>query len=422
MQESTISRRGLLRSVGGLAATTAVGSAVADADSSDRYIVGVESTSVIPTVESVAEQVHNTMEFGAIGSAVVGTFTRDALDGLERRPGIRYVEADIRVQALSQRTPCGVDRIDADVTRENGDTGSGVDVAIIDSGIDSDHPDLEANLGAGKAWVTCSGSHCKQPWDDDSPHGSQTAGIVGAVDDGSQVVGVAPDVTLHAAKVLDDTGSGWSSDVADAIRWTADQGYDVGSLSLGGGYTQAKADACRYAYDNGVLLVASSGNGSCSDCVIHPARHPDVIAVSAWDCDGHAADYNSRGPEVELMGMADVTTTHYDGTKDYNFAGTSAACPHVSGVGALLMANGNTNVEARQRMQQTAEDVGLSGDEQGYGLVNADVALYGEERSDPGSDGGGGDGSGDDGGSGDGGGGGGDDILGCQVWWVDCSV
>ncbi|PSQ01551.1 peptidase S8, partial [Halobacteriales archaeon QS_5_70_17] len=152
----------------------------------------------------------------------------------------------------SQCLPWGVDRVDGDVAHTNGETGNGADIAIIDTGIDDDHPDLQTNVGAGKAYVDCRGRNCNYPWSDDNDHGTHCAGIADAVDNGEGVVGVATEATLHAVKVLDRNGSGSYSDVAAGIEYTADQGWDVSSMSLGGGKSSVVEDACEYAFEKGV--------------------------------------------------------------------------------------------------------------------------------------------------------------------------
>ncbi|MFC7080079.1 S8 family peptidase [Halorussus caseinilyticus] len=339
------------------------------------------------------------MAFDA-ATEVVRTFAFDALTirlpkravaGLERSAGIRYVEENGTMEALSQTLPWGIDRIDAEVAHANGETGAGADIAVIDTGIDGDHPDLQANVGAGKAFVDCrplqgrpngcrygsrtNDNPCNYAWSDDNNHGTHCAGIADAVDNTQGVVGVSTEATLHAVKVLDYCGSGTFSDVAAGIEYTADQGWDVGSLSLGGGKSQAVEDAVEYAYGKGVLLVAAAGNdGPCTDCVSYPAAEPEVVAVSATTENDQLANFSSQGPEVELAAPGtDIYSTVYGGYAYYG--GTSMACPHVSGTGGQLMANGYTNTEARDRLHATAEDIGLSDDEQGYGLVDTAAAL-----------------------------------------------
>jgi len=364
-------RRSVLTATGGaLAGTTLAGAAGAESDRV-RVNVGVANDRGRATAERASDQVHREFGFGAMNMDV----PRQALNGLRNNPNVRYVEEDGRMFALDYE-PYGVDRVDADVTRANGYTGDGANVAVIDTGIDADHPDLQANLGKGGAAVACSGS-CSTSWDDDNGHGTHCAGTVGAASNGEGVVGVAPEPTLHAVKVLDANGGGSYSDIAAGIEWTADQGWEVASLSLGGGYSSVVDDACQYAYDRGVLLVAAAGNsGPCNDCVGYPAALDTTVAVSATDDNDDLASFSSTGPQVELAAPgADVWSTYPGG--DYEqLSGTSMACPHVSGAAALYMAYGYSNTDTRQRLRDTAEDIGLPSNQQGSGLLDAARLMY----------------------------------------------
>jgi subtilisin len=306
---------------------------------------------------------------------------KSAATELENRGDVRYVEENGTMHALAQTTPWGIDRVDAEVAHDNGYTGTYADVSIIDTGIDSDHPDLQGNLGKGAYAVECNSwyADCRYGWDDDNGHGTHCAGIAGAIDNYEGVVGVGPDVTLHAVKVLDHNGSGSYSDIAAGIEWTADQGYEVGSLSLGGDHSSTLYDAVVYAYERDVTLVAAAGNdGPCSDCVSYPAAYDEVIAVSATDRYDNLADFSSTGPEIELAAPGkDIYSTYVGG--DYkSLDGTSMACPHVSGAAGLLRVNGYGHGEARTRLQNTAENIGLSRSELGYGLLDvaASLGLY----------------------------------------------
>ncbi|MFW5938803.1 MAG: S8 family peptidase, partial [Halanaeroarchaeum sp.] len=221
---------------------------------------------------------------------------------------------------------------------------------------------------------------CNYAWDDDNDHGTHCAGTADAVDDSEGVVGVSTEANLWAGKVLNGCGSGSNDNIAAGIEWAADQGFDVASMSLGGDSSSVVQDACQYAYDNGVLLVAAAGNdGECTDCVGHPAAYDTVIAVSATSEDDSLASFSSTGPEVELAAPGEdvLSTVPPESSSDGldTFSGTSMACPHVSGAGAQLMANGYTNTEARSRLQETAEDIGLGDNEQGYGLLDAEAAV-----------------------------------------------
>ncbi|NEU57914.1 S8 family peptidase [Halorussus sp. MSC15.2] len=367
--DNGVSRRNVLKIAGGSVAATGMAS-LAGATGKVEVNVGFRGDDARRAALSAAGGV--VREFDSLDVMTIRASAK-AAKALERRKGVRYVERNGTVHAHAQTLPWGIDRVDADVVHSNGETGNGADIAILDTGIDSDHPDLQANLGTGKDF---SG---KGSWEDGNGHGTHCAGIADAVNNSEGVVGVSTEATLHAGKVLDDSGSGSFSNVAAGIEWAADQGYDVASLSLGGssGSSTIK-DAVDYAYNNGVLVVSSAGNsGPCSDCVGYPAAYSNAVAVSSTDSDDSLSSFSSTGPEVELAAPGgSIYSTYNDG--GYNtLSGTSMACPHVSGAGAQLMANGATNTEARSTLQQTAEDIGLASNEQGYGLLDVEAAVNG---------------------------------------------
>jgi subtilisin len=347
---------------------------------SARYVVGTDSPRAERAAKAGADRVKRVHDFGDIGKAVAGRFPEEAAERLADRPDVRYVEVDGRYEVI-ETLPWGVDRVDADRAHADGYTGSGGDIAILDTGIDSDHPDLAANLGTGRAYVdSTTGS---EPWDDDEGHGTHCAGIADAVDNSEGVVGVSTAATLHAVKVLGADGYGYYSDIAAGLEWTANRGYDVASLSLGGTTGSSTIrDACRYAVDNGVLVVAAAGNDGEADSVRYPAAYSTVIAVSATTGSDDLAYFSSYGPEVELAAPGYSVYSTVPGGYGYK-SGTSMACPHVAGAGSQLMAAGLSNTEARQTLRETAEDVGLPEDEQGYGLLDVGTAMDSLGSTDP---------------------------------------
>jgi subtilisin len=298
---------------------------------------------------------------------------RNAVPGLRRRRDVRFVEDDVELHAIAQTTPYGIETVNATDAHAAGRTGNGVDVAVIDTGIDSRHPDLAAHLGAGRAFTGGVGTPL---WDDANGHGTHVAGTVGAIEDTGGVVGVAPDVTLHAVKVLNATGAGLTSDIAAGIEWTADQGYQVANLSLGGGGTSTLREACQYAESNGTLLVAAAGNdGPCSNCVSAPARYPECLAVSATTQNDDLASFSSTGPEVGIAAPGnEVYSTYY--LQGYStLSGTSMASPHVAGGAAQVVADGTDPIEARGVLKDGAADIGLSDSEMGAGRLDVAAAL-----------------------------------------------
>ena len=385
--DTTPSRRDVLRATGGGLAGTALlsaagtGAALPDgvetAENLVRVTVGYERASGRRATEHLASTVHYDLAF----DAMTVSLPEAAISGLLDDPAVRYVERDVVMEALGE-TPWGVDRVDADVAHANGDTGNGADIAIIDTGIDATHGDLADNLGEGVAFL---GGTQSSEWQDDNGHGTHCAGIADAVEDGVGVKGVSTEATLHAVKVLTAPGSGLSSDVARGIEWTADQGYDVGSLSLGSSSrSEAVYDACQYAHDNGVFLSAAAGNsGSCEDCVSYPAANEFTVAVSATDRDDSLADYSSQGPEVDIAAPGTDIYSTYVGASYTRLSGTSMAAPHVSGAAGQLMADGTSHTDAERQLESSAEDVGLSSNEGGAGLLDAAAAL-GYDSSDDG--------------------------------------
>lgn len=241
-----------------------------------------------------------------------------------RRGNVAYVGMDGRVQASvpkwcaddpahsackdddggaeSQVLPWGVDRIDAE---KNTNTGAGVHLYLVDTGIDLDHPDLQANMGNS---VDCTdhtggppGSRtytCVSGGDDDNGHGTHVAGTVGALDNKIDVVGVAPDVTLHAVKVLDSRGSGSFSAIIAGIDWIAGQvsgapvvtnmslggsGSKTGTCSSGGfSGSDALHEAMCNATNTGVVFAVAAGNDDADAQDSVPAPYDDVsMAISA---------------------------------------------------------------------------------------------------------------------------------------------
>lgn len=370
MQRNQLIRRDVLKLAGGgVASIGVIGQSGAVSSDIARANVGYRTESGRQAARAAAVKVVYSFPFDAL--TVRGP--EDDLHALAGRADIRYVEPDAQMTAIDQTLPWGVDRVDADVAHANGETGDGAHIAIIDTGIDSTHPDLEANLGEGKAVVAGIGHPL---WQDDNGHGTHVAGIADAVNDAQGVVGTSTQATLHAVKVLTAAGVGLTSDVAKGIEYTADQGWDVGNLSLGGGDSDLLRDAVEYAYNKGVLLAAAAGNsGDCTDCVTYPAAYRECIAVSATTREDDLADFSSTGPEVELAAPGESIYSTFLGSTYATLSGTSMASPHVAGAGGQLMANGSTNTEARDQLDQTAEDIGLANTQQGNGLLDVAAAL-----------------------------------------------
>lgn len=335
----------------------------------------------------------------SIINAIAAEVPEQAIDALRKNPNVEYIEIDGEVHALGQVLPWGVDRIDAELVHPY-NKGTGVKVAIIDTGIDYTHTDLDGNYKGGIDFV----NNDANPMDDNG-HGTHVAGIVAAEDNDFGVIGVAPEAYLYGVKVLGSSGSGYLSDVVAGIEWSVQNGMQVISMSLGtdSDYLSLK-NAVDNAYQGGVVVVAAAGNdgnvAGTGDNVDYPARYDSVIAIAATDSSNTRASWSSTGPAVELSapGVSIYSTLLGGGygTK----SGTSMAAPHVSGTAALILksdetvwktlgyTNGDgiwTNVEVRNVLDNTADDLGAAGRDNlyGYGLVDADEAAPSTDTTPP---------------------------------------
>lgn len=315
--------------------------------------------------------------------AMAASIPEAAMTALMHNPRVTDIDLDGAFYAVDAEldNSWGVQRIGSGIVHEGGNKGSGVKVAIIDSGIDYSHPDLGG----------CFGSACKvsggydfvnndtNPMDDNG-HGTHVAGTVAASDDGLGVVGVAPEASLSALKVLAANGSGSFSGVIAALEWAVDHGIQVTNNSYGS--SSDPGSIVKAAFDNsaaaGILHIAAAGNSGTrsgkGNNVGYPARYDSVVAVAATDKNDNRATFSSTGPAVELSapGVGINSTRLGGGYVEYN--GTSMASPHVAGTAALVIAAGAGNAsEVRQILDSTAGDLGAAGRDNlyGFGLVDA---------------------------------------------------
>lgn len=278
-------------------------------------------------------------------------------------PEVAWVQADGVVQATAQTTPTGINRANADASSTLAGNGSGsvdVDVAIIDTGIDLDHPDLNVYRAGAKNCSTGKSA------DDGNGHGTHVAGTVGAIDNTAGVVGMAPGARLWPVRVLDNRGSGsWSSVICgiDYVAANADQ-IEVANMSLGGsgsdqGNCGGGADAMHAAICNavgkGVTFVVAAGNDANDAANFVPAAYDEVITVSALadfnglpgggaaatcraDVDDTFANFSNFGADVDLIAPGVCINSTWKGGGYKTISGTSMASPHVAGGAALFKA------------------------------------------------------------------------------------
>ena len=215
--------------------------------------------------------------------------------------------------------------------------GAGTTIAVIDTGVDLDHPEFSDRLVAGYDFV----DNDAVPNDTDG-HGTHIAGtIAGRDDDNIGISGVAPAAKIMPIRVLDNEGEGWNSDIVAGIRWAVDNGADVINLSLGGDdYSYSMEQAIRYADARGSVVVMASGNDGKSSPDYPGAHAADYgIAVGAVDRNRNFADFSNKAGRNDLDYVTAPGVGIYssvpDGRYDY-YSGTSMATPHVAGIAALL--------------------------------------------------------------------------------------
>jgi len=355
-----------------LIAALFAGTAAAPAAGHQSYIVVLDSGATdVPAVAADLARAHGGQVGFIYEDAIKGfsiSVSPQGANGLAHSPQVAYVEADQRRSIDAQTMPTGIQRIFAD---HNGnididgldDFRVDVDVAVIDTGVDFQHPDL--NVVGG---VNCSGgspfrSSCTSGGDDDHYHGTHVAGTIGAIDNGVGVVGVAPGARIWSVKVLNSNGSGYVSWIVAGIDWVAANAstIEVANMSLGGaGFSQAEYDAIQGAVNEGVAFAVAAGNSDDDANNYSPAGFDNVLTVSALadfdgepgglgsptcrtDQDDTLADFSNWGDAVQIAapGVCILSTFPIEHGEYGTISGTSMASPHAAGALALLASRNN---------------------------------------------------------------------------------
>ena len=381
--------------VGTQAATATTTTTATTENIPNQYIVVLKPSTVSAQSESMAAEakiaganIIHTYE-NTIKGYTIRVPDQSALAAIQRDPRVDFVEQDQKMTIFQQALPAGVDRVDGD--RSSAISGNGIgavdaDIAIIDSGIDLTHPDLNVYRDVSFVYGANSGN-------DDNGHGTHVAGIAAAKDNLQGVVGIAPGARLWAVKVMDSTGSGLTSTIIAGIDYVTQHAneIDVANLSFG---CKCHSNALDLAIHNsvaaGITYVVSAGNSASDASAFSPSNHPDAISVSAIaDSDGKCgglgpstkygnddtfASFSNYGSVVDIAAPGVNIYSTYKGGTYATLSGTSMASPHVTGAAALYKSShlGASPSEVKQALMGMGSSPSTVCDGNGHGYFSGD--------------------------------------------------
>lgn len=356
----------------------------------DRDVIIVYNKSIGDSEKELATQSHGgevKKDFHLI-NAVSARIPEEKIEEMKKDTRVAYIVNDTIFRMTDEYSSSwGVQYIGSQQVHNQNIIGTGVKIAVLDTGIDYNHPDLAGNYKGGYNFVF----NNTDPWDDNclsyfkTCHGTHVSGTIAAQHNGIGVVGVAPGASIYAVKVLDASGFGAASFVVSGIEWAVNNNMNIISMSLASTENNtAVLEAVNAAYNTGVLLVAAAGNTN-GGIVSYPAAYDSVIAVTAIDQNGQRASFSPISQKIEVAAPGvNIYSTVQGG---YGLlSGTSMAAPHVTGVAALIFSTNypdvnndgkRDNKDVREIIRNTAFDAGIPGkdDIYGYGLVDASEAL-----------------------------------------------
>ena len=311
------------------------------------------------------------------------------------------IEKDLHAFACAQPTEVkaavedfpytwGIKKIDADIVWPT-TKGNGVRVAVLDTGVDASHKNLEVNVKKGVSFVeNVTSDH------DDSGHGTHCAGIIAANPPGGKrngnrwIYGVAPETSIVPVKVLNYSGTGLLSAILGGLEWCLQNEIDIVSMSFripSDSKSPALEQACMTLWKDGLLLVAATGNDREDKkgtrgrrlTVGYPAKYDSVLGIGATDRLDTIAPFSNTGKGVDLVAPGVGILSTYRDNRYRELSGTSQACPHVAGVAALLKSYRSTlsNEKIRKVLLDTADPLGMGEPDEVYGrgLLNATGAI-----------------------------------------------
>ncbi|MCD1260078.1 S8 family serine peptidase [Paenibacillus athensensis] len=312
----------------------------------------------------------------------VAELTPTELRELQSYPGIKSVELDQKAKLLdipdayAEPASLAYEALQGEQLRAAGITGSGIKIALIDSGVSSNHPDL--HIAGGTSFLGSS-------YEDDQGHGTQIAGIINGQLNGFGIKGLAPDAELYAIKVFDSQGNGSYSDIIAAIDWAIDNHMQIINMSFGGQInSEALQNALKEAQNAGILVFAAAGNDG-AERIDFPAQYPTAVAVGALDENLTRSSFSNFGDKLELVAPGqNIYTTSLNGAYR-SVSGTSFATAFAVASAADVWSSHLewTAQQVRLSLLNSAESLGEKKDF-GYGVINplaASKEQYGRQVS-----------------------------------------
>ncbi|MHA7579469.1 S8 family peptidase [Paenibacillus vandeheii] len=262
-------------------------------------------------------------------------------------------------------------KINAPAAWDISQSNRSVKIAIIDTGVQLNHPELAGKILPGYDYV----DYDNIP-EDGNGHGTHVAGIAASItNNGVGIAGAAPLASIVPLRVLDNNGQGTTGNVGNGLVYAANNGIQVVNLSLGGPTGEAFLQAAvQYAWDRGAVIIAAAGNDNTSYPIV-PASYPNVIAVASTNPSDLKSNFSNYGSWVDMAAPGDSILSTYLGGSYAYLSGTSMAAPHVAGVAALLAAQGKTNAQIRDALCFASDPVSGSGIYWTYGRLNAYQSL-----------------------------------------------
>lgn len=336
--------------------------------------------------DRIADQDIDAIEFPALRNNKNPRAAEAIINALKKNPNVEFIEpnyiytADFTPNDPGRTQQYAWNNIQAYTAWDTTQGSSSTVIAVVDTGIQRSHPDLDAKIVPGYDYV----QNDTAP-DDGNGHGTHVAGTAAAETNNSTGgAGTCPNCKLMPVRVLDNNGSGTLANVANGINYAANNGAKVINLSLGGGGSTALQQAVDNAWSKGVFLACAAGNSNTSSTSsAYPGAYANCFAVASTDSADARSSFSNYGSWVEAAAPgSNIYSTWLNG--GYNtISGTSMATPHVAGLAGLLASQGLTNAQIKQRICDTADKISGTGTYWTCGRINVARAVTGGTTPNP---------------------------------------